>query len=54
MIVDANRFALVATSAAPFVVDAKPADASSARLTRIDLATGAVVASHRLGDGAIE
>lgn len=54
MIVDAKTDSLwVATSAAPFMVDAKPADASSARLTRIDLATGAVVASHRLGDGAM-
>lgn len=54
MRVDARHDALwVATTAAPFMLAATSADAESARLTRIDLASGAIVASYRVGGGAM-
>jgi hypothetical protein len=54
MLVDARSDSLwVATTAAPFMIDAAPADAASARLTQIDLASGAIRSSYRLGDGAM-
>lgn len=54
MQVDARSDSLwVATTAAPFMIDAATADANSARLSRIDLASGAVVASYRVGDGVL-
>ena len=54
MMVDTRTDSLwVATTAAPFMIDATPADANSARLTRIDLATGNVLASHRVGEGVM-
>lgn len=54
MLVDARNDSLwVATTAAPFMIDVTPTDANSARLTQIDLASGAIRSSFRLGDGAM-
>lgn len=54
MLVDARSDSLwVATTAAPFMIDAASAEASSARLTQIDLASGAIRSSFRLGDGVM-
>ena len=54
MWVDAKTDSLwVATTAAPFMVDTATADAKSARLVRIHLASGAVVSAYGLADGAL-
>ena len=54
MAVDAASDTLwVASAAAPFMLNARPADEGTARLTRIDLASGKVLASFAMTGGAM-